>query len=173
MDPIITTPSRDAISSLASSPCARISRPAPSFIRPLRTSISSTTQPLDGLEAKFKGVRTIHPTRPTACIRPASLVYRAPITLRGGASRLLRHILRASSHAPPPQKSEYLAYSPVKFLSLPSKKIDYPHKYLNRSDEILGSFLLNNGGYLDDSDSELEDDADSTDRKPSPNQPVH
>ncbi|KAA1089715.1 hypothetical protein PGT21_027998 [Puccinia graminis f. sp. tritici] len=127
-----------------------------SIMRPLRLNISSQTRPPDGQQDKLAGVRAIRPPGPTVSIRPASLLYRAPTALHGTASHLLRHILRESSPAPSPTTKPPPG-SPVKFLSLPtSRGARQPYGPLFQNDAILDGFLLNNGGYLDDSDSESE-----------------
>lgn len=51
----------------------------------------------------------------------------------------------------------------MKYLSLPARAAPEFHGPLCQSDAILHGFLLNNGGYLDDSDSESEPE-DSPDR---------
>jgi hypothetical protein len=126
-----------------------------SIMRPLRFNISSETRPPDGRQDKLAGVRAIRPPGPTVSIRPASLLYRAPTALHGTASHLLRHILRESSPAPSPTTKPPPG-SPVKFLSLPTRGARQPYGPLFQNDAILDGFLLNNGGYLDDSDSESE-----------------
>lgn len=152
-----------SISSTVPPPRGRRNITRLSIIRPLRFNTPSGTRPPDGRQDKLAGVRAIRPPGPTVSIRPASLLYRAPTALHGTASHLLRHILRASSPAASPTAKPPPG-SPVKFLSLPTKGSHQPRGPLFRNDAVLDGFLLNNGGYLDDSESESEpDDCDTPD----------
>ncbi|KNZ50736.1 hypothetical protein VP01_4266g1 [Puccinia sorghi] len=126
------------------------------IIQPPRFKKSLKARPPHGGHVKLSGLRAIPPPGPTVSIRPASLLYRAPAALHGTASNLLRHILHRSSPAPSRRGSPPTAGSPVKFLSLPTRAAPEFHGPLCQSDAILHGFLLNNGGYLDDSDSESE-----------------
>lgn len=147
--------SSDSISSDISAARSRRNPIMIPIIRPLRFNIPSKARPPDGRTDTIPGVGVIRSPGPTVSIRPANLLYRAPAGLHGAASHLLRQILRTSSPTASPTTKPLLG-SPVKYLSLPTKGSRESHGLLSQSDAILYGFLLNNGGYLDDSDSEGE-----------------
>ncbi|KAH9446192.1 hypothetical protein KEM48_013305 [Puccinia striiformis f. sp. tritici PST-130] len=159
MSGAIPTPS-GPISSTVSSARARRNLAKLPIIRPLRFNIAPETRSPDVRQGTIPGARVIRPPGPTVSIRPASLLYRAPTALHGAASHLLRHLLRASTPTASPTPKPPPG-SPVKFISLPSKGDRGAHgPDLYQNDSILDGFLLNNGGYLDDSDSESESETE-------------
>ncbi|POW03802.1 hypothetical protein PSTT_10864 [Puccinia striiformis] len=148
------------ISSTVSSARARRNLAKLPIIRPLRFNIAPETRSPDVRQGTIPGARVIRPPGPTVSIRPASLLYRAPTALHGAASHLLRHLLRASTPTASPTPKPPPG-SPVKFISLPSEGDRGAHgPDLYQNDSILDGFLLNNGGYLDDSDSESESETE-------------